>query len=152
MDGPLQLIVYVAVKFLAYCTWCALGVRWLDPQGRSIVRSGLLFGFLRLLLGVVAGVSIFLLGGMMHWSAWNNLVLQYLTVYVPVRWFEWGLMELLIVRNQSHGPLLSLLAGGDAKSRLWRLGGIVVSHVADLPLILGGGGVHDMLPVGRFLC
>jgi len=152
MDGPLQLIVYVAVKLLAYITWCALGVRWLDPQDRSTLRSGLQFGFLRLLLGVVAGVSIFLVGGMMHWSAWNNILLQYLTVYAPVRWFEWGLMELLIVRNQRHSHLWSFLAGGDAKSRLWRFGGIVVSHLADLPLILGYGGVHDMLPVGRFLC
>ena len=152
MDGPFQLIVYVAIKFLAYFTWCALGVRFLDPHKRSTIRSGLLFGSLRLLLGVVVGVSIFLLGGIMHWAAWNNLVLQYLTVYVPVRWFEWGLMELLIVRDQSHGPLFSLLAGGDAKTRLWRLGGIVVSHLADLPLIFGSGGVHEMLPGGRFLC
>jgi hypothetical protein len=91
------------------------------------------------------------IGGISHWSAWHNLLLQYLAVYVPVRWFEWGVMELLVARNHRN-PFNLFVIGGNGRSRLWRLGGIVVSHLADIPMILMGGGVHEMLPIGRFLC
>jgi hypothetical protein len=151
VDGPLQFIVYVAVKYLAYSGWCALGVNWLDRTGRSPLRSGLGFGLIRLLIGVAAGVAIFFIGGISHWSAWPNLLLQYLAVYAPVRWFEWGIMELLIVRERRN-LLKVFLIGGNGRTRMWRLGGILVSHLADIPMILTGGGVHEMLPIGRFLC
>ncbi len=151
MDGPLQFVVYIAVKYVAYAGWCVLGVKWLDPTRRSPICSGLGLGLARLLIGTVAGVSIFLVGGMSHWSAWDNLLLQYLVVYVPVRWFEWGIMELVIVRERSN-PLKALVVGEKGSTRLWRLGGILVSHLADIPMILMGGGVHEMLPIGRFLC
>jgi len=151
VDGLLQFVVYVAIKYLAYSGWCGLGVSWLDRTGRSPIRSGLGFGLVRLLIGTVAGVAIFLIGGVSHWSAWQDVLLQYLAVYVPVRWFEWGIMELLIVRERRN-PLKALLIGADRRTRVWRLGGIVVSHLADIPLILMGGGVQEMLPIGRFLC
>lgn len=151
MDGPLQFAMYVAVKYLAYAGWCALGARWLGTGGRPALRTGLGFGLVRLFIGVAAGISIFFIGGASHWNAWPNVFLQYLAVYAPVRWFEWGIMELLIVRGQ-RSPALRFLIGGSGTARSWRLGGIVVSHLADIPLILMGGGAHEMLPIGRFLC
>jgi hypothetical protein len=44
------------------------------------------------------------------------------------------------------------LLSANPRSNLWKLGGIAVSHLADIPIILSGSGVGDMLPVGRFLC
>lgn len=151
VDGPLQFVVYVVIKYLAYAGWCLFGVNWLDRTGRSPIRSGLAFGLVRLLIGSGAGIAIFFLGGISHWSAWQNLILQYLAVYVPVRWFEWGIMELLIVRKPRN-PLAVFVIGGNGRTRVWRLGGILISHLADIPMILMGGGVHEMLPIGRFLC
>jgi hypothetical protein len=109
------------------------------------------FGLIRLLIGTGAGVSIFLIGGISHWNAWHNQILQYLAVYVPVRGFEWGIMELLIVRERNN-PLKVFLIGGEGRTRIWRLGGILLSHLADIPMILMGSGVREMLPIGRFLC
>ena len=76
----------------------------------------------------------------------ENLI-AYLSVYVPVRWIEWTIMALLIL----PGPISPLqgVAGGGRADRLWRLGGIVISCLADIPLIVSLGGV---IPVGRFLC
>jgi hypothetical protein len=105
----------------------------------------------RLLIGVAAGFAIFFIGGISRLSAWNNVFLQYLIVYAPVRWFEWGIMELLITRS-GRNPVHAFILGGNGRSRLWRLGGILVSHLADIPMIAMGAGYRDMLPIGRFLC
>jgi hypothetical protein len=40
------------------------------------------------------------------------------------------------------------LLGETAWNRVWRLGGIVISCLADIPVIVDTGG----LPVGRFMC
>jgi hypothetical protein len=151
MDGPLGALIYVVVKYAAYSLWCALGVRWLAPSGRSAFHSGLKFGFVRLLIGVVAGFAIFFIGGVAHLSAWNNGFLQYLVVYAPVRWFEWGIMELLVTRS-GRNPVHVFILGANGGSRRWRLGGILVSHLADIPMVVMGTGFRDMLPIGRFLC
>ena len=45
-------------------------------------------------------------------------------------------------------PGLSFIDGLNARGRLWRLGGIVVSYLADLPFLISEGG----LPHGRILC
>jgi hypothetical protein len=151
MDRPFALLAYIIVKYAAYAVWCGLGVHWLAPTARFALRSGLQFGLVRLLIGAAAGFGIFLVGGVMHWNAWSNVFLQYLVVYAPVRWFEWGIMELLVSRG-SLNPSMVFALGADGRSRWWRLGGILVSHLADIPMITMGSGVHDMLPVGRFLC
>jgi hypothetical protein len=42
---------------------------------------------------------------------------------------------------------------GEGVTQRWILGGILVSHLADLPLILFTyDGARGFLPVGRFLC
>jgi hypothetical protein len=43
----------------------------------------------------------------------------------------------------------SFLLGERKPDRLWRLGGIVISCLADIPLVISLGGV---IPTGRFLC
>ena len=71
--------------------------------------------------------------------------LTYLSVYVPVRWLEWSIMAALLL-----SPSISQFLFGAARpDRLWRAGGIVISCLADIPLIISLGGV---IPTGRFLC
>ena len=143
---PLLFLSYVALKYTAYAGWCFLGIRWL--RGITPVLSSVLgLGLVRLFLGIFFGVAIFLIGAMMHLNVPNHPWLSYLAVYVPVRWVEWSIMTLLVAPGSGIFVL-----NGNSKANLWKWGGIAVSHLADMPLILSGSGVTDMLPVGRFLC
>jgi hypothetical protein len=149
LDSGITFLVYVAVKLAAYTGWCCVGLRWLDgsvPRFRSALGAGVV----RLLLGVLFGLGIFLAGGSMHLNVPQHPWISYFAVYVPVRWVEWSIMSLLV----GKGPhsFTSFLFGSTSQERHWRLGGIAVSHLADIPLMLSGSGVIEMLPVGRFLC
>lgn len=146
MDSGFTLILYVAVKFVAYAAWCFLGVRLL--QDRNSLRAGLGYGLIRLFLGVFFGFGIFLIGGMLHLEVPARPILMYLSIYVPVRYLEWTILAVLMrSRAVQASPLNSL------KTQFWILGGIVISHLADLPVILTNyGGTKEFLPVGRFLC
>ena len=146
MDSGFNFFFYLIVKFIAYAAWCRAGLRWLWQ--RDSFRAGLGFGFLRLLLGVFFGVGIFVVGGMMHLEVPAHPVLLYLSIYAPIRYVEWSILFILITRlNAVPGP------SGLWRRQAWILGGIVVSHLADLPLILTSyDGAKGFLPVGRFLC
>ncbi len=89
-----------------------------------------------------------LIGGTMHLNVPRQPWLLYFEIYAPVRWIEWSIMAVVLARSRTE----SFFLGGSNTSRLWRLGGIVVSHLADIPLILSAGRVTGILPVGRFLC
>jgi hypothetical protein len=148
VDSPATFLLYILVKFAAYSAWCAIGLRLV---GRAEWKKALGFGFARLLLGVFFGVSIFVVGGMAHLNVPSHPWLAYCAVYAPVRWIEWSIMSMLM--NRENASFASFLLGRSWRERLWRLGGIAVSHLADIPLILGGSGSPtEMLPVGRFLC
>ena len=144
--GLILFPVYVLLKYLAYSTWCYFGFRWLRQQ--SSIGSGLGFGFVRLGLGILFGVAIFFVGGSLHLSAPVHPWLVYVAVYAPVRYVEWSIMAALL--GSAGGEVHRV---GDIKSQRWILGGIVVSHLADLPMILFWmSGPMEFLPVGRFLC
>ncbi len=83
----LSLLLYVLVKLAAYTAWCALALRIFDGQG-----SALLWGILRLLVGVVIGLFIFGAALSMN-NATRNAPLTYFVIYVPVRIVEWLLFE-----------------------------------------------------------
>jgi hypothetical protein len=73
--------------------------------------------------------------------------LVYLAVYAPVRLIEWSIVWFLLRRLTGGFPIAS------SRTALWILGGIVVSHLADIALlVLTGTRMMDVLPVGRFLC
>ena len=138
--------VYVLVKYLAYSLWCYLGLRWL--RDRKSFGAGVAFGSVRLGLGMIFGVGIFVIGGMLHLNAPANPWLSYFAIYAPVRYVEWSILAALL--GASGGQLFSIAGGATQR---WIIGGIVVSHLADLPLIFfGGEGTRAFLPVGRFLC
>lgn len=146
-DNP---IYYFIAKFVAYCVWCYAGVRLFRSGERLAIPRALGLGILRLLMGVFFGYLIFLLITALVTSLTPSLpanVITYLIVYVPVRWIEWTIMAVLIL----PGPVYfsEWFTGTGRKDRLWRLGGIVISCLADIPLIAFLGGV---IPVGRFFC
>ena len=101
-------------------------------------------------MGLFFGVFIWLLSTTLMTRLGYGLsqnVLTYLLVYVPVRWIEWTIMAMIIM--PASFPLWRWAGGTNTNDRLWRLGGIAISCLADIPVIASLGGV---VPVGRFLC
>lgn len=146
LDSRLIFLFYVVVKYAAYASWCYAGLSWL--MRRNSFRAGMGFGLVRLLLGVFFGVGIFIVGGMLHLNVPGHPVLMYFSIYAPVRYVEWTIL-LLLMRSLNRTPAPSAWW----KQQAWILGGIAISHLADLPLILtSSDGAKDFLPVGRFLC
>ena len=82
--------VYVLGKYLAYSIWCYLGLRWL--RDKKSAGAGMAFGSVRLGLGIIFGVAIFVIGGMLHLNAPANSWFAYFAVYVPVRYVEWSIL------------------------------------------------------------
>lgn len=140
----MPLAIYIAVKYVAYAAWCTLGIHLLRAQN-SRPSTSLFFGLVRLFIGACFGLAVFIVGGMMHLEPPANPLLVYFTVYAPIRLVEWSIMAYLIVDNS--------IVLGTAKPYAWIIGGIAVSHLADVPMfLLMRSGPGDMLPVGRFLC
>ncbi len=143
-------IIYFAVKFAAYAVWCWYGLRLFQPARPSRIARAIGLGALRSAMGLFFGIGIWLVGSAVY-SALSHLpapsVLTYLLVYVPVRWLEWSIIIAIIC------PPCRSVAGfflGRAKEdRLWRVGGIAISCLSDIPMIISLGGI---LPVGRFMC
>jgi len=146
--------LYVALKLAAYIGWCWTGAWWLAPDR---ARPGLLavgLGIVRLLMGVFFGILIWLLasvvyarmGSMDVETAGVRTAITYVIVYVPVRWIEWGIIDVLL--NVRERSLKQFLLGSGAWARMWRIGGIAISCLADIPVFMQVGG----LPIGRFMC
>lgn len=143
-------LLYFGGKFLAYSVWCYFGLRAFRPQSALAPGRAIIYGAIRLSLGFFFGILIYLLSSALITSLAPGLpenFITYLAVYVPVRWIEWTIIAVLIL----PGPISPSrwIAGNGGTDRLWRLGGIVISCLADIPLIVSMGGV---IPVGRFLC
>jgi hypothetical protein len=140
MDLLIFFPIYVILKYAAYSGWCYYGLP--SPRNRTAVRSALTFGFARLGIGILFGISIFLLVDFLHLSAWTHSWLLYLLVYAPVRYVEWSILSVLL------GYRI-----GDAAGQRWIVGGIFVSYLADVPMILFSYGVEKgFFQVGRILC
>ena len=81
-------LLYLLTKFLAYIGWMYLGLRVLRSGSKASIAHAFFLGLLRLFLGLIFGVVIYLLSSAMlsqlgYGSASNALT--YLSVYVPVR-------------------------------------------------------------------
>jgi hypothetical protein len=147
---------YFVVKGLAYAAWMYVGLRALGRSGPPLALLAVGLGVLRLLMGLGFGVLIWLGGSAVYQGvreAASDLpdviasIATYAAVYVPVRWIEWGIFELGL--NRDSRSLRDFLLGGRPGTRRWRLGGIAISCLADIPVIVSLGGV---IPVGRFMC
>jgi|SRR5690348_10991271 hypothetical protein len=143
-------ILYFGVKFVAYALWCLFGLRLFQPSQRSPVAMAIGLGALRSVMGLGFGLGIWLIGSLVY-SALSHLpapsILTYMLVYIPVRWLEWSIMLVIVcLPSRSVSGFFVGLAKGD---RLWRVGGILLSCLSDIPMIISLGGI---LPVGRFMC
>jgi hypothetical protein len=140
MDLLIFLPIYVIVKYAAYSGWCYYGLPL--PRNQTAVRPALKFGFVRLGLGILFGISISIVVDFFHLSAWTHSWLLYLLVYAPVRYIEWSILAVLL------GYRI-----GDAASQRWIVGGIIASYLADIPMIVFFYGAEKgFFQVGRILC
>jgi hypothetical protein len=143
-------LLYIGVKFAAYTLWCLLGLWKVRRDSNPSVGPALGYGLFRLLMGLFFGVVIWLVSSALLTKLGYGApqsALTYLLVYVPVRWIEWTIVALLLLPRST--PFGRAMIGTGTGDRLWRLGGIVISCLADIPLIISLGGV---IPTGRFLC
>jgi len=146
MDASIVFPIYIIVKYAAYVAWCYVGLKWL--RKRASIGSAVGYGSARLGLGMMFGVAIFFIGAFLHANAPGHAWPVYLAVYAPIRYVEWSIMAALVLQG-----LQTERRFGDGTTQRWILGGIVVSHLADVPLILFTyEGARGFLPVGRFLC
>ena len=146
LDSPL----YLVIKLLAYCVWCFVGLRMFQPAAKLLPARAIGFGVLRLFMGFFFGIAIYFLGSLSLTLLGSGLpqnVITYVLVYVPVRWIEWSIMSAILAAGVARNS--AWFIGWNARDRYWRLGGILISCLADIPLIASLGG---LLPTGRFLC
>lgn len=148
------LLLYLALKGAAYSLWCAVGVRRFRPERTRRAGLAIGLGVLRLALGLVFGVAIYI-GSVLVYAGLDEagafsptaaMILAYASVYLPVRWIEWAIIE-AILTPRARSPA-GFVLGADGGARRWRLGGALISCLADVPLMFAVGG----LPVGRFMC
>lgn len=143
------LVLYFVPKYVAYVGWCYLGLKKFRPQGEDQQNTAYWYGFYRLLIGFGFGVLVFLAVLILAPGSGDSAVsgnLAYFCVYFPVRWVEWTIISVLIIPG-AH-TILPWLSGVHQRDRLWRLGGIGLSFLADVPLLIIIGGFR----VGRILC
>ena len=143
-------LIYPAIKFLAYSFWCYWGLRNFRPALNDLYTRSLLFGFLRLVMGLFFGLAIWMAGALILSRIGFGLpqnILAYLLIYVPVRWIEWSIMAALIVPDSFS--FVQWISGTSPPDRNWRVVGIAISCLADIPLIISFRGI---IPTGRILC
>ena len=146
MDESIVFPIYIIVKYVAYCLWSFYGLKTL--RGQTSLGSAVGFGSARLGLGMLFGIGVFVVGGMLHLNVPAHPWILYLSIYAPVRYIEWTILAALMIVSADGARQIA-----DGVTQRWILGGIVVSHLADLPLILFTyEGAKGLLPVGRFLC
>jgi hypothetical protein len=140
----MPLIFYVSAKFVAYVTWCFLGLRWAGFQsstGGWILRA-LGLGTVRLVIGWAVGIGV----GLAALFLFRNFVAAYFFILVPVRWLEWSAISPWVFKHDVTDEIRAMRV--PASSRMWRLGGIALSCAIDIPFLMNGGG----FPSGRIFC
>lgn len=129
-------LLYVAVKLISYIAWCWFALRLWRVHNHTFVKAAG-FGVLRLAIGIIFGIAIFLVIPTQS----EDLLWKYIMIYFPVRMVEWSILAWIIARNSETQAIL--------KTVTWCLGGIVVSFVADFA---SPEGIAGHFCVGRCLC
>lgn len=128
-------LIYVLIKLAFYIGWCWLALLLWHPVPSWGKASA--FGFLRLAIGVVFGLAVFIAVPAQS----NDVLWKYVAIYSPVRLVEWWILAWIILRSRADKKVASAL--------FWCLGGIVVSFVADFA---SPEGIAGHFCIGRCLC
>lgn len=132
----MQYVIYILIKLAFYTAWCWVGLRVWQPNSSGWGKATG-FGLLRLAIGVVFGVAIFIMVPVQR----DDVLWKYLTIYTPVRLVEWLIIAWILHRNSANKSLAATLS--------WCAGGIVVSFVADFA---SPEGLAGHFCIGRCLC
>ena len=128
-------LIYVLIKLAFYTGWCWIALRLWRPFPSWSRATG--FGLLRLGIGVVFGVGIFIAIPAQP----DDVLWKYLAIYTPVRLVEWSILAWIILRSTASSKFSNAL--------FWCLGGIAISFLADFA---SPEGVAGHFCVGRCLC
>lgn len=147
-------IIYILLKLIAYIFWCRLGVNKLSFLIKYQGSAAIFLGVLRLIMGIVLGTyAITYLASFIYRLTSFNKWIIYFLCYVPVRIIEWGIIfiiihiiNLTVKKSLDNIPNQQLYKLQDVF--YWILGGIVISCLADLPILLTFGSA----PFGRIFC
>jgi hypothetical protein len=142
LEGGTGLAVYLALKLGGYLVWSYVGVKWLGRTTRPAVVA-LFLGVARLVIGWATGMAVAPLA--LVALSTDHVPVFYFTALVVVRWFEWGLIQILIPGGLGAG--VGFVTGGSKDWRMWRVIGIGVSYLADAPFLVAQG-----FPRGRLFC
>jgi hypothetical protein len=140
------LVVYFPAKIFAYSWWCYQGIRNMQLTYTRPKLAAFLFGLLRLALGLTLILILLFLTAAIYdeKNPFNTGLLAYLLVNLPVHWLEWSVMD--VIMNRKSRALKFFIPGSSSASRYWRLGGVGINVLLDIPLIFATNG----LPVGNF--
>ena len=132
MRMPIYLLfVYTVETSLCYGRLASRGV-----GGRARFRAALQYGAIRLFLGraILALLSDFALQ-----NAAEGLLFA---VFVPIRWLEWSLTDVLIVKRTPVSLTSYLVA--DRRANVWRVVGVTASCLVDFWGLLLGLRVSEL--------
>src|ERR1700758_757249 len=90
----MQYLIYVLIKLAFYAGWCWLALRLWRPTPSWSKATG--FGLLRLAIGVVFGVTIFIAVPVQP----DDALWKYLAIYTPVRLVEWSITAWIVLRSR----------------------------------------------------
>ena len=66
-----------------------------------------------------------------------------LLVYLPIRWLEWSIVAVIVDLDRRSAR--NLFVGDIGASRLWRVGGMAISCLFDLPMIVAEALPHQWI-------
>ena len=135
-------ILYIIFKILGYSLYCGVLNKFIIEKYSPMKIFKI--GVFRALLGAFFGVLVFL--GLLVFSGQSNLPVPlihennwsaYLSIYVPIRILEWGIILFIFFNKKELGLKRKIL---------WVLGGIALSILIDVVFAPNG------LKVGRIFC
>jgi hypothetical protein len=130
------LLSFIPIKLLAYIWWSYKGFFFLKLHFNYPKLRAIVYGLIRLLMGLMLGMALVYMALLIVDP--RNLVLSgiitYLLVYLPVRWLEWGLLEFIM--SPKARSFDGFIFGVNKNSRRWRLGGLLLCAVMDVPIII----------------
>jgi hypothetical protein len=137
-------ILSYGLKFFIYWGWCLFGIKSLELNYRYPKLMALFFATLRFALGISLILVFLLLSYLFYGIEYVPLrgVFIYLFVAIPLRWFEWSVLEFIM--NKKARTLGFLIHPCSLQSRNWRLGGITINFITDLPLMFMAHSIFDV--------